>query len=412
MWQDEDGRHEENQLTRQGKENALARIANALKESGGNDLHSDDGEHHHQTIQCVGRHLDQFRRTFGKEGGKRSGKEGSDAEANHRDGCACHQGDFQNTDDAVVVSSPEIVARNGLHALVQSDDDHDDKQNQAIRDAERPHGSVAAVGCQTTGHQRSHQTGTKVDEKLWQTDEQGFRHNFPFQVQDVAVQMDEFPLVGEKMDLPEQHHRLSRDGCQGSPLNSPVEDEDEDGRKDAVQNHRSNRCHHRFLRTVCGAQHGVQSEIEVSHDVSEQNDGHEVSGERQCLVACAEETKNRIDEEQKKQSESHAEYAIHDDHIAEDGLGCVIVLLSQFHAHESGCAHANHRAERCGQRHDGHGERQSHDGFRAHALTDEDAVDDVVNARGSHCNDGGNGVVQEQTPHGLLCKHVELIGFR
>ena len=69
---------------------------------------------------------------------------------------------------------------------------------------------------------------------------------------------------------------------------------------------------------------------------------------------------------------------VHQDHVAQDAFGCAIVALPQFHAHQRGRAHAHHGPESRRERHERPRKCQSHDGLRTHALTNEDAIDDVI----------------------------------
>ena len=49
--------------------------------------------------------------------------------------------------------------------------------------------------------------------------------------------------------------------------------------------------------------------------------------------------------------------------------------------------------------------------LRAHALPDEDAVDDVVDRRSRHGHDGGKGILRQQSPHRGFAEDIELFHY-
>lgn len=72
--QNEYGRNQENQLTRERKKNTFASIADALEKRRRHNLQTYDRKHHNHAAQCVGRHFDEFGRILGKQASKGSGK--------------------------------------------------------------------------------------------------------------------------------------------------------------------------------------------------------------------------------------------------------------------------------------------------------------------------------------------------
>ena len=147
----------------------------------------------------------------------------------------------------------------------------------------------------------------------------------------------------------------------------------------------------------------------MRHHVAGKNDGHEVAGIGKRHVARAEEAEHGIDEKHEHGSERYAERDVHDEHVAQDFLRRGVVALTEFHAHKRGGSHAHHGAERGGERHERTGQCQAHDGFGTYALPDEDAVHNVVDRRGRHGHDSGNGVLHEELAYGLFGKHIELV---
>ena len=149
----------------------------------------------------------------------------------------------------------------------------------------------------------------------------------------------------------------------------------------------------------------------MGHGVACQDDGHEVVGIGQREVAGAEEAQDGSQEQLEHEAQHKAHRDVHDDDVAQDVAGRVVVLLPEAHRHERRGAHAHHGAEGRRERHDGPREGQSHDGPVAHTLSDENAVDNVVNGRGSHGHDGRDGIFHQQATYGFFSQFVELVGF-
>ena len=99
-------------------------------------------------------------------------------------------------------------------------------------------------------HHGGHEAGAEVDEKLRQSDKQGFLDDFSFGSHDAPVEMDHVVLVAEQMYLPAEHAELGEDGGSCCSADAPSEHEDEHRGQNAVEYHRSDGGAHGLLRTI------------------------------------------------------------------------------------------------------------------------------------------------------------------
>lgn len=349
-----------------------------MEECGRYYLHPDQGEEQHDDAQAVGGCIDERGRVFGKDTHHRPGKEHAGQEARSRDDGGGVDGVFEHCDETIHLLCAVVVARDGLHTLIEPDDDEDHQHDEAVGDAKRADRHIAAILRHATRDDDAYQAGASIDQELRQADEQCVAHNAAVGADGASLEADEVVGLGEKAKLPQQHHGLCRDGGQGGTTDAHVEHEDKQGGEHAVDADGAKGGVHGMSWAVGGAQQGVEAEVEVGDDVAREQHGHEVVGIGQGGVARAEEAQDGGEKYLDEQSQGEAHHRVHDEDIAEDFLGRGIVFLSQAHRHQRACAHADHCAESGGEVHDGCGQRESHDGVVAHALSDEDAVDDVI----------------------------------
>ena len=148
------------------------------------------------------------------------------------------------------------------------------------------------------------------------------------------------------------------------------------------------------------AQEGVEAHVEVSDDVANQNDCHKLAGIAYRSLTGTEEEEDGIDECQHQETDDDTHDDVEHDNIAQDLACCLIVAFAELDAQECRSAHADHRAKGSCELHHREAQRYSGDCQCSHSLTDEDGVDDVVERRGCHSDDGGRGVLDQQTADG------------
>ena len=121
----------------------------------------------------------------------------------------------------------------------------------------------------------------------------------------------------------------------------------------------------------------------------------------ECLVAGSEESQDRVEEEQTDDAQSDTDDEIQRNRVAQNVLRCGIILLSQLHADGCGRSYANTGSESGGEVHEGEGDGETRDGHGSHTLTDEYAVNNVVERRGGHRNHRWQGILNQQLAHRL-----------
>ena len=66
---------------------------------------------------------------------------------------------------AVIVAGTVVVAGDGLHALAEAEDEHDEEHGVVVHDAVGPHGKVAAIADKLTVEQGHHERGGEVHQE-------------------------------------------------------------------------------------------------------------------------------------------------------------------------------------------------------------------------------------------------------
>ena len=346
---------------------------------------------------------------FGKERHELHGEEVARRKTQGGDHGGHHEGIFHHGNQAVELARAVVVARNGEHALVESHDDEADEHGQTVANAVSPHGGVAAIALHGVHEQATNERGARVDEKLGQSDDDGLAHDAAVGTKDVAAEANHVAGAREEIDLPQEHRRL-RDECRPRrALDAPTQHHDEEPREDGVDEHAAKGGIHGQLRTIGAAELRIEAVVEVRHDVAAEQNAHVVVGIGQGVVARAEEAEDGAEGEEQNDPEGEPHHNVEDHDIAQDAPRRFVVFLSETDAHQRRAADADHRAEGGGERHEGIGERQAGNGELAHALPDENGVDDVVERRSHHRNDGGQGILEQKRADGALSEFSEVV---
>lgn len=116
----------------------------------------------------------------------------------------------------------------------------------------------------------------------------------------------------------------------------------------------------------------------MGYDGSCQDNLHEVAGVAYRLFARPEEIEDGVQKQQADDHEQHADQYVQEDDIAQRVLGCRPVSLAQPDGYDGRRSDSHHRTERRGYVHQRQGDSESRDSQCSDTVTDEDAVDDVV----------------------------------
>lgn len=107
--------------------------------------------------------------------------------AGQRNNCANNKCPIEHGKHTVETLRTIIISGNWLHTLVQTDNNHHNKQNKSVADTKRTNSRITAICRQRTGHHSRYQAGTKINQKLWQSNQQTFTHNLDVQFNDTLI---------------------------------------------------------------------------------------------------------------------------------------------------------------------------------------------------------------------------------
>ena len=117
------------------------------------------------------------------------------------------------------------------------------------------------------------------------------------------------------------------------------------------------------------------------------------------LLAAAEQVQERPQEDHAQHRDDGPYQQREHDRRAEDALRPRLVFHAEHDGDARGGAHADQRAERLDERHDGECEREAGDGHRPRPLPDEDTVHDIVERHRQGGNDGRYRESEKQFPY-------------
>ena len=336
--------------------------------------------------------------------------------AHRHDTHASHNGDVHNTAQAVELLTAIVIAGNGLHALIQSHDKHHKHHAQRIGNAIRSNGQISAIAHQLVVHEDDNDAGGSVHQERRDTYTQNQLHQTSLQTIDAPLEMEQLTFVGKELHLPRQRDALGDNSSQGSSPYAPTPPIDEDEVKNYVQAHRHDSSHHRLAWLTRCTQHGIHTEIHVRDDVAQQDDLHESTCIRECMVACTKEAKNGIEEDKADHGEGYTYNKVECHRVAKKLFCRLIITLSKLHRYRSRRTDTYCCTESGAKVHKGKGNGKTGDSHRTHHLTDKHTVDDIVERSCRHCHHCRQCILQQQMPYGfcaqrqclflIICFHI------
>ena len=148
----------------------------------------------------------------------------------------------------------------------------------------------------------------------------------------------------------------------------------------------------------------VQTEVEVGDGITQQVDAHIVARIGQGILTRAKELQNRDKQREGDDGEEHTDDGVECHHIAEYLVGHLVVTLAEQNRDEGSSTRTYQSAKRCREIHNGDGDGQARNSHRANALTDKNRVDDVVERRCCHRNNGRESIGFQQLTYLLSAK--------
>ena len=199
-------------------------------------------------------------------------------------------------------------------------------------------------------------------------------------------------------------HTLRNDcGCRRTAY-APMKLEDKQRIKHQIHRHGGQHYGHRFARIARGAYHVVHAQIEVRDDIARQNYLHKLP----CVgdgflggAPAAEKHQYRVEKQQHQHHHYQADDHIEQCRIAERLFGSHFVAFAQPQRDGGACAHAHHSTKRRTDVHYRHRNGHTCNGCAAHTVSHKYAVDNVVDARRGHGDDGWQGVFGQQLAYAV-----------
>ena len=134
-------------------------------------MESDDGEEDDRDTQPSGR-ADYQLGVGGKDADYSFWKEFTDKESTRGDACSTEDGEFQYLVTARIEPGSEVIARNGLHTLVESHNYHHHYKGQSVNNAISTDGQVAAMSLESLVNQNDDETGGGIHQEGGEADGQ------------------------------------------------------------------------------------------------------------------------------------------------------------------------------------------------------------------------------------------------
>ena len=399
--QNKEQRDEEQHLPREGEENRLVRLAYILEKIGGHDLESDDRENAQHDPQPLGRRRDHplgrsSVRSIDEEHRHLPGKELSQQESRRRHANRTHDSLPQDLQHPVVPPGAVIVPHDGLHALIQSRNDHQEEHRHPINDAIRPDRHVATVLPERFVHDDHYRRSTEVQQKRSHTDRKDLAHDRRLQAENPPFEPDE-TSPGREVDERNreccdlgQHRRGRR------TANTPAEPENEQRIEQTVQHDGRQHNRHGSPRITRSTNHFVQAQIHMGNDRTAENDLHEIACITDRGIARPEEAENGVQQQQTYGRKKRRYQKIEQHHIAQHPLGSLPTSLSQPDRGERRSTDPDQRPESRRDVHQRHRKRHAGNGDRTDAVSDENAIDDVVERRRGHRDNRRDRITDEQ----------------
>ena len=166
---DKETGNKEYELACQREIDALAGLFDTLEEVASHHLETDDREQCHIDAHAASCHPDEFR-ICGKSLHDEFGKQFAEDEArgHHQSGIA--DGLVEDIPHAAMELCAVVVARYGLHPLIEAHDNHGEDEQDAVHYAVGSHGQVSALFHHFPVDKQHHEAGTGIHEEGRESD--------------------------------------------------------------------------------------------------------------------------------------------------------------------------------------------------------------------------------------------------
>ena len=194
-----------------------------------------------------------------------------------------------------------------------------------------PDHQVSAILLEPLVYQDDDETRRQVHQERRHADGQDVAHDLAAQAVNAAPEMEQFALVRKDVELPDERDNLRQHRGDGRAADTPPEAIDEQRVERLVDDHRIDGSVHRLARMPRSPQHGVQAQIHVRDDVPHEDDRHVVAGITDRRLARPEKVEDRIEQQQRCETECQADDEVQHHDVAQDVLRRLVVSLPEAH---------------------------------------------------------------------------------
>ena len=182
-----------------------------------------------------------------------------------------------------------VISRYRLHSLIETHADHDEHEYNTVAYSIRSDSKITAVCAQLLVDEQGHKACRRIHEERSRSDGKGFFCNLEVQSQYAFLEMDSSVVIAEMQHDDDQGYSLRQHGCPCGTCDSHIQGKDEYRVKDCVQDDGEDCEPHSLLRVACRAHCCIQTEVEMSDDVSVEDYLHVLLGVRKCVFTGSEE---------------------------------------------------------------------------------------------------------------------------
>ena len=178
--------------------------------------------------------------------------------------------------------------------------------------------------------------------------------------------------------MPTQCAHLSYERAPRCSSNAPTQLHHQEISQKSVDGHRADVRIHSIHRTTRRTQLRIQTIIQMCEGIAKEQNLHISSRVREGVVRSTKQAENRVEIQFKHCAQRKSNHHVEHNDIAQNDVRSLVIFLSQTYAHQRRTANTHHCTESRRNRHQRVGQSQTRNRICTHGLTDEDAVNDVV----------------------------------
>ena len=290
-------------------------------------MEADDGEGGHRDAQGV-RGQAGHCRVGGEQPHQQAGRERARRPSRHRHARADEDGPAQDACRAFVQPRPVVVADEGLDALVQPDDNHDDERRDAVDDAVSPDGQVAAVAQQLHVDEHHHEAQRQMHTEGREAEAEDGLHDAGLQAEASPAEAHVALPPQEVPHHPGRPHGVGHVRSPGRPRDAPAEAENEQRVEHHIDQRADNHRPHGLARVARGAHDAVEAVAQRREAGEGDDDAHVFLGVADGAFRAAEEGEDVVHERERQPDGRAGDDEREDEGVCQDALRLDAVALA------------------------------------------------------------------------------------